>query len=118
MEKNDILWDDVLDPQENPAIEKILVLINKFDNSFVINYFGFGVEDEYTYGGSNFDEWAIYNFPEIKGPGLYLIEIRWRLYRDWETGRVDDTEIEYVSHKKIIGYDKLFSSDIFCGKKE
>ena len=87
---------------EEPATEKIMILINRFNESFVVDVQGIGVDEERSYAGYNFGEWYIDNFPEIKVPGLYSVVIRWRTHRDWETGIIDDAEMVYVSHEKLM----------------
>jgi len=87
---------------EKSATEKIMILINRFNRSFVVDVQGIGVDDERSYAGYNFDEWSVDDFPEIKESGLYSVVIRWRTHRDYETGMIDDAEMVYVSHEKLM----------------
>jgi len=102
-EKEDILFELNVEESGKPVeVNKILVLINRFNHSFVVDVQGTGVEEEYSDVGCHFaNEWFIDNFPEIKEPGLYSIVVNWRTHRDWETGIIDDTEMYYISHEKI-----------------
>ena len=94
---------DILSVNDEKSVtEKIMILINRFNESFVVDVQGIGVDDERSYAGYNFDEWYIDNFPEIKDTGLYSITIRWITHMDWETSIIDDAEMVYVSHEKLM----------------
>jgi len=87
---------------KEPATEKIMILINRFNHDFVVDVQGIGVEEACGDFGYDFSEWYVDDFPDIKEPGLYSIIIRWRLHRDYETGMIDDADMVYVSHEKLM----------------